>query len=209
MLPAKVLMIIFRAKLLDALRIAERRGKLQLPTGMRSAQLRSLLNKLGRQLWNVRILERFNQGCGVLTYLARYLRGGPISNTRILKVSSQHVTFRCPDNRDLDEAGRPRAKLMTLTIGEFLNRLIQHVPPPRMQTVRSSGIYANNKQDELNQCHVLLGNKPLEKPARLTALEAIQRIPKRKLETCDQCGSTLCREMPLPSNRDPPQRVSA
>ena len=93
LLPRKVLMIIFRAKLLDKLRVALSQGELRLPGGIRAAQLASQLNKLGRQSWNVKILERYSHGKGVATYLARYLRGGPISNRRLISCQNGQVTF--------------------------------------------------------------------------------------------------------------------
>ena len=46
-----------------------------------------LLNRLGhprKTKWNVRIMERYRHGAGVVTYLARYLRGGPIKNARLV-----------------------------------------------------------------------------------------------------------------------------
>ncbi len=36
-------------------------------------QVQTLMNKLGRKKWNVRICEKYPHGSGVLTYLARYL----------------------------------------------------------------------------------------------------------------------------------------
>jgi hypothetical protein len=45
-------------------------------------QLLNLLHRLGHPTqtkWNVRIMERYAHGTGVVTYLARYLRGGPPS----------------------------------------------------------------------------------------------------------------------------------
>jgi len=201
LLPRKVLMIIFRAKLLDALRRAADRGQLTLPSGTRLATFRGLLNRLGRNVWNVKLLERFDQGPGVLTYLARYLRGGPISNRRLVGHTDKHVTFRYQDNRDADK----RTKLMTLTMDDFLNRLIQHIPPPGMQTVRSFGLYANNKAEELNCCRRLLGQAAVEPSKPITAQEALTHVPNRQEEVCPRCGSSFCQVLPLSTARDPPK----
>jgi hypothetical protein len=67
LLPRKVLMIKFRGKLLCYLRRSVDKGGLQPPPGRRSAQVRGLLNKLGRQVWNVKIQDRYKHGRGVLT----------------------------------------------------------------------------------------------------------------------------------------------
>jgi len=86
LLPRKVLMIIFRGKLRSELLVALERGELNPPPSQTPPQLRGLLNKLGRQVWNVKILDRYEHGLGVVKYLARYLKGGPIAASRFLSV---------------------------------------------------------------------------------------------------------------------------
>ena len=80
LLPARVVMAVFRGKMLDAIRRALARGALVLPEAMRPQQLLNLLNRLGhptKTRWNVRIMERYAHGAGVVTYLARYSAGRP------------------------------------------------------------------------------------------------------------------------------------
>src|SRR5499433_2089528 len=87
LLPARVVMAVFRGKMLGALRRAFARDALVLPEALRPQQFLNLLNRLGhptQTTWNVRILERYAHGAGVVTYLARYLRGGPIKNARLV-----------------------------------------------------------------------------------------------------------------------------
>jgi hypothetical protein len=54
-----------------------------IPKAMTVARVQSLLNRLGRLSWNVRIQQRYPHGVSVAGYLARYMTGGPISNRRI------------------------------------------------------------------------------------------------------------------------------
>ena len=96
LLPARVVMAVFRGKRLDAIRRAWARGDLVLPEPLRPQPLLNLLNRLGhpkKTRWNVRIMERYAHGVGVVTYLARYLRGGPIKNARLVAWDGDHVTF--------------------------------------------------------------------------------------------------------------------
>jgi glutamyl-tRNA reductase len=54
------------------------------------------LNRLGhprKTKWNVRIMERYRHGAEGVTYLARYLRGGPIQNARLVAFDGARVTF--------------------------------------------------------------------------------------------------------------------
>jgi hypothetical protein len=87
------------------------RQDLVLPDDMRPQQVKNLLNKLGRKKWNVRICEKYSHGNGVMTYLGRYIRGGPISNSRIIEIGNGKVTFNY---------GRKKRELMTLSINEFI-----------------------------------------------------------------------------------------
>ena len=67
LLPARVVMAVFRDKLLAALRRGMTQGQLTLSEGRSRQQLENLLNKLGRPKWNVHIRERYAHGAGVLT----------------------------------------------------------------------------------------------------------------------------------------------
>ena len=58
-LPARVVMLLFRGKLLDALKHALERGELRVPADSSRERLRSLLNRLGRIKWNVHIRARY------------------------------------------------------------------------------------------------------------------------------------------------------
>ncbi len=128
LLPARVVMPVFRGKLLAALRKALAHGQLTLPPGVTPHQLRMLFNRLGRQKWHVQIMERYPHGRGVITYLARYLRGGPLSPVRVVAWDDQRVTWRYADNQDPDAQGRGRRKLLPLSVADFLQRWLPHVP---------------------------------------------------------------------------------
>src|SRR5215472_10053203 len=87
LLPARVVVAVFRGKMVDAIRRTLARGELVLPEPMGPQQVLNLLNRLGhptKTKWNVRIMERYRHGAGVVTYLARYLRGGPLTNGRLV-----------------------------------------------------------------------------------------------------------------------------
>jgi len=78
LLPARVVMAVFRGKMLDAIRQAWARGEVVLPEELRPPQFVTLLTRLGhprKTPWNVWSMERYRHGAGVVTYLARYLCG--------------------------------------------------------------------------------------------------------------------------------------
>ncbi len=135
LLPSRVVMALFRGKLLAAIRRAVRQEPLQLPDGMRPQRCENLLNKLGRAKWNVPICERSPHGTGVLIDLARYVRGGPLAKQRLVSSAHGEVTFRYRVNGEASDR-RPRG-LMTLPIAEFIGRYRLHVPAPGTRVVRS------------------------------------------------------------------------
>jgi Putative transposase/Transposase zinc-binding domain len=96
LLPMRVVMAVFRGKMVDAIRQTVARGALVLPEPMRPQQWVNLLHRLGhptKTKWHVRIMERYRHGAGVMTSLARSLRGGPIKNARLVAGDGDSVTF--------------------------------------------------------------------------------------------------------------------
>ena len=133
-------MSLFRGKMVDAIRQTLARGALVLPEAMRPQQLLNLLHRLGhptRTKWNVRIMERYRHGAGVVTYLARYLRGGPIKNARLVAWDGERVTFLYRARSEETDGEDPVPQRMTLSIADLLQRWLQHIPVPQTRVVRS------------------------------------------------------------------------
>ena len=196
LLPVKLLMRRFRARFLRALRRSLAKGELTRPQGEDPTSLEARLRKLENIKWNVRIQQRYTHGQGVAQYLARYLRGGPIGNSRLLPAPPGKVRLKYYNNRDKDDSGRSKPDIMTLSSDEFLRRLFLHIPPARMFTIRSYGLYAPTKADALNECRALLGQAPVQKPGKLSWQEfSAQRgegAPDAKRpECCPVCGQRL------------------
>jgi hypothetical protein len=204
LLPARVVMPMFRGKLLAALHQALDAGQLTLPPQMTLPQLQMLLNRLGRQPWHVQIMQRYAHGQGVAIYLARYLRGGPLKPSRIVSWDAQTVTFRYADNQDPDAQGRGTRKLLSLSVVDFLQRWLLHVPPPGLQVVRAYGLYAPAKRETLAQCRHILGQAPLVvPPAGDWQTYCAQQGPQHP-ERCPVCGQRLIRTATVAPQRNSP-----
>lgn len=202
LLPARVVMPVFRGKLLAAMPHALDAGQLTLPVGVTGAQLQMLLHRLGRTKWHVQIMQRYAQGQGVATYLARYLRGGPLKPSRIVAGEEQTVTFRYADNQDLDAQGRGARKLLSLSAADFLQRWFLHVPPPGFAVVRSYGLYAPGKRATLAQCRQALGQAPLVSPPALDWQTYCAQQGSLHPECCPVCGQRLRRTATVPPERN-------
>jgi hypothetical protein len=203
LLPARVVMPVFRGKLLEALHDALAAGQLALPPGVAPHQVRMLLNRLGRKKWHVQIMKRYAHGRGVVTYLARYLRGGPLSPARVVAWNDQTVTFRYVDNQDPDAQGRGKRKLLPLAVEDFLPRWLLHVPPPGLQVVRAYGLYAPTKRTALARCRQLLGQAPLDTPPALDWQSYCAQRGEQHPECCPVCGQRLIRRETIPPQRSP------
>ena len=206
-LPARVLMRLFRGKLLAALREAIEASELRLPAEVSRERAFSLLNRLGRKKWNVHIRARYAHGEGVAAYLARYLKGGPLKNTQIVAADATRVCFRYTPHRDEDDASTEPV-LMSLSPPAFLDRYLTHIAPPRLQTVRGYGLYGPRQRAGLDRARAALGQAPVEEPEALSVPQFLARFEHTpQAARCPRCNSILVFLSALPRGTGPPRRL--
>jgi len=211
LLPVRVVMAIFRGKMLAAIRQAWARAELTLPEGLRPQQLRHLLTRLGhprKTKWNVWIMERYRHGAGVVTYLARYLRGGPIKNARLVAWDSDRVTFLYRARSEETAGGSPALQHMTLSSADFFQRWLLHVPEPQTRVVRSYGLYHPSKAAALAVCRTALGQPPMEVPVCLDWQTVCAQRGEAHPERCPLCGQLLVCTGVIPRGGAPPRVVT-
>lgn len=192
LLPFRLVSADFRKRMIKTLRRAFEEGKLTLPPDMRPQKFHNLLNMLGykKKKWNVHIMERYSHGQGVCAYLARYLRGGPISNSRIISFNEQKVTFTYRQNSK--ENKKNKKQTMILPLSQFIDRLLYHVPKPGAIMVRSWGLFANNKKGDLSLCRAHLGQLPVEEKKEFLDWQTLcSRQGDDHPERCPVCGRLL------------------
>jgi hypothetical protein len=203
LLPMAVVMALFRGKLRAAIGEGIAQGQLTLPEGKSRQQVENLLNKLGRQKWNVHIRERYPYGQGVLVYLARYLRGGPISNARLLSCDGQQVVFRY-EERAKGPGGQAQQRTMRLPLEQFIGRWRLHVPPPGAVLVRCWGLYAHTQGVALAVCRQQLGQGPVEAPQHMDWQSCGEERGEAHPERCPVCGQRLVCTALIPRAGAPP-----
>jgi hypothetical protein len=207
LLPARVVMAVFRGKMLAAIRQALARAELELPEGMRPQQLLNLLHRLGhprKTKWNVHIRERYQHGAGVVTYLARYVRGGPITNARLVAWDGERVTFTCRPRQEEADGGTPSPQRLTLAVADFLQRWLLHVPMPQTRVVRLYGLYHPSHTAALAVCRAELGQPPMEAPAALDWQTMCAQRGDAHPERCPTCGQRLVCTGVIPRGGAPP-----
>jgi hypothetical protein len=198
-LPYKAVMIKYRGKMLDYINIAIRKKEITLPKNMSPQQWINLRNRLGRKVkWNVNFRERYKGGQGVVTYLARYLRGGPISNHRIISCDKGVVRFSFRMNGSTSG----KKSIMTLSIGEFIQRYLLHVPVPYVKRVRSYGLYASGNKDKLDECRKMFGQLPAADMEFITWQAYCEKRGEEHPEQCPVCGKRLVILETIPRLKD-------
>lgn len=174
LLPVAVIKAKFRGKWLAWLNTAYAEGALKLPPDWDEKRWLRILCDIAKRDWNVRIQGAYRHGQGVAAYLARYARGGPIKDHRLVQVEPEQVAFRYRSHQDGCE------HIMQLQTGRFINRVLWHVPPKGQHTLRYYGLYVPNAQAKRNRARVALGDLP-EAPVSRDEHE----------RTCPRCGHRL------------------
>jgi len=145
----------------------------------------SLLNTLYEKDWIVYCKKPFKSCSHVIEYLGRYTHRVAISNSRIIRLDNDMVTFKWRDYKDDNSL-----KEMTISAIEFMRRFLLHILPTGFTKIRHYGFLGNrNKNTKLRLCQKLTGGrlKPLDKK-KLSAAEIIFKISGRDITTCSCCG---------------------
>jgi len=155
-LPVRVLGALFRGKYLALLEKANREGALrfhgQLQALADPAVFARLLKETRRKKWVVYAKPPFGGPEPVLKYLARYTHRIAISNSRLVSLTEEAVTFTWKDYRH-----GSRQRPMRLAPCEFLRRFLLHALPKGFVRIRRFGLLANcQRRSRLARCRALL-----------------------------------------------------
>jgi len=136
---------VFRAKFVQGLRRAFRRGKLVFSGTLSQLaepdRFSAFLDLLFRQKWVVYAKPAFGSPGCVLRYLGRYTHRVAISNHRLLAFDGEQVTFRWKDY-----AHGKKQRKMTVSGVEFLRRFSQHILPRGFVRIRQFGFLTNRRR---------------------------------------------------------------
>jgi Putative transposase len=141
---------------------------------------------------------------GVVTYLARYLRGGPIKNARLVAFAGDRITFTCRPRQEEADGGSASPQRLTLVVADFLQRWLLHVPMPQTRVVRSYGLYHPTQAEALAVCRATLGQPPVEVPVVLDWQTVCAQRGDAHPERCPTCGQLLVCTGVIPRGGAPP-----
>ena len=191
-LPVRVLSRLFRRLFLEKLAAAHEAGRLKFfgdyaALGGRKAFAR-YLRPLRKTDWVVYSKRPFGGPQAVLAYLSRYTHRVAISNSRLISLDDNGVTFRWKDYR---AKGRDRAKVMTLATHEFIRRFLVHMLPTGFHRIRHYGLFASPKNaDNIKHARELL-NAPAPQDQASDAAPADADKPQTRSHPCPCCGGRM------------------
>ena len=132
--------------------------------------------------WVVYSKRPFGGPEAVLAYLSRYTHRVAISNSRLIALDRNGVTFRWKDYR---VEGRDRYKAMTLATDEFIRRFLIHVLPNGFHRIRHYGLFASSNRVE----NIARARELLDVPAPQT--EPADALDGSDPHSCPHCGGRM------------------
>ncbi len=137
-----------------------------------------------------------------LKYLSRYVFRTAITNSRIVSVNKETVTYKYKDRK------ANLIKTMTLSGKEFIRRFLEHTLPKGFHKVRYFGLWhSSSKHNVSNLQNLQIPPKQAMKTAELNAeqIEATNETQIKQI-TCPHCKSqrmVLIETLPRPRMRSP------
>lgn len=195
---------VFKKKLCDGFKKLLDRGQLQLPADINENEAEIRRQKALRRRWVVNRGERYPHGEGVLTYFARYGKGGPLKESRLLAFDGETVTFRQSRRRE-------PFKAVILPADVFIERVLRHVPPFNFRTLRGCGLYAPNASAKRQLARAALAQLPTTEVPDERPAQSADPVPEKTGEGyCPVCGKELVivAKIPRPRPRPPPERAA-
>jgi hypothetical protein len=147
-LPVRVLSRLFRRLFLEGIATLKEAGRLDFfgdlaPLADKRA-FDAALAPLRRSEWVVYAKRPFAGPQAVFAYLSRYTHRVAISNSRLIRLDDNGVTFRWKDYRARGKApGKAWIKPMTLAVDEFIRRFLLHILPSGFHRIRHYGFLAS------------------------------------------------------------------
>lgn len=141
-------------------------------------------NRLYQINWNSEIRETFNGNGNAIAYLGRYANRIAVTNTRIISVDSDSVTFKAKDYKT------GTTKNVTISCVEFIRRFMMHVLPSGFQKIRYYG-FLNNRYKSKNLRLIFKLQGQQRYTARLAGLsmdEVLKKVWNYNIHQCPVCG---------------------
>lgn len=174
LLPGSILRAVFRGKFQSFFMERLEDGLIVMPPQETVSSFKALHRSLYKKDWNVRVEDRYEHGKGVVMYLARYCRGGPVHPRQLKRIDADEVVMSYLDHR----TGRVCERRLPPEI--FARQLLQHVAPTGQHTIRYYGLYSAGAKRRYEGARELHGT--------IDHINAGSMLLKRRELACRHCG---------------------
>lgn len=195
-IPTKVLRDKFKGKYMACLSSLYETGSLTFSSSCEqlrnSYRWREWKNSLYEMDWCPYIKETFNGFGNAIEYLGRYTHRIAISNSRILSVSDNAVTFSARGKKP----AQPRRRI-TLDPAEFIRRYLMHVLPCGFQKIRYYG-FLNNRMKNKNLKAIFKlqnGQRFKQRFAGMAMAELLKAVWDFDIRLCPACGHPAMKQL--------------
>lgn len=149
-------------------------------------------NSLYEKDWCPYTKETFNGFGNAIEYLGRYTHKIAISNSRILSVTQECVTFSARGKKP----GSPKRHI-TLKNTEFIRRYLMHVLPSGFQKIRYYGFLNNRmKSTNLKVIFQLQGSQRFkQRYAGMSMAELLKAVWNYDICCCPECGQATMKPL--------------
>ncbi len=191
-IPVKVLSKKFRGKCMYYVKQCYRQNQLNFFGSAKQYQdpkaFQGLVDQCYAKGWYTYTKRTFSGPLAVVKYLSNYTHRIAISNTRIVSIDKERVTFTVKDYQN-----GSKTKTISLSGVEFVRRFLLHVLPKGFVKIRYYGILANrNKKTKLTLCRRLT-RSPLYIPRfeGLKTIEILCLLTGKDVTMCPMCQGKL------------------
>lgn len=195
LLPLQPLRAIFRGKLLARIKALLADAQFVPPPLHTLDHWQGLLRQLHRQHFNIEIEPPLRSPVPAgpkpaALYLARYVKGGPISAERPLQLDAKGMV-RMPytDHRD------GRTKTLCLPAQQFIERVLWHAPPRGQHGVRHAGLYSASLRKHHARVHQTL--RPCTPTPTAPAMQPA--LSEHVTTNATACANVIAAPAPAPS----------
>ncbi len=194
-LPVKAAAKLFRGKFMAGLKQLHDNGKLCYGGGASKYcnhyEFQELVNICYGKNWAMDIRKSFAGAETVMNYSGRYTHRIAISNSRILRMDENTVTFRVKDYKNGGVW-----KELTLDGVEFVRRFLMHIPPKRFVRIRHYGLLSSCKKGNfIPYCRNITGCREfLRRFKKGDKAHAIKVLYGKDVTVCPCCGGAMTYE---------------
>lgn len=184
--PVKALSKMFRGIVVRELKKLIDEKSLKMPDDFPVFSL--LKQKLYDKSWNVYSKKALGGINSVLAYLGRYSHRVAISNSRLVKVENNKVTFQYKNYKN-----KGQVQLITLECAEFTRRFLQHILPSGFYKIRYYGILAAANCNTKRQQAIGLIGKTIWLPVLegLNTYEVYRTLTGKDPIRCPKCKNGI------------------